>query len=265
MTRFPSISSLHTQESQQNLVVLDNLEDDVPGLLNTSLGADDLDGLALALRTRDLDLGAGLLPDPVDLGTAGANDVAVGTRVGQDEETDGVLLARLLESLVDLGTGGGDGFGRGADEDPGDLAILVGGVQGVRFEAVVVGVGGSVVSDQRHVSGRSAAVVCRRGLAGRRALAGVVDADLVVGAQTAEELAVVGDGVVVLERDLNGLALDLLGKLQDVSLGLLDIVRLAGHLDLRTSRASLALTRNVDGNAELLLKLATALTATADE
>lgn len=93
----------------------------------------------------------------------------------------------------------------------------------------------------------------------------MVDADLVVGTQTTEELAVVGEHVVVLEGNLDGLALDLLGELEDVSLGLLDVLRLAGNLDLGASRAGLALAGDVDGNAELLLELTTALTTATDE
>jgi hypothetical protein len=78
-------------------------------------------------------------------------------------------------------------------------------------------------------------------------------------------LAVVGEHVVVLEGNLDGLALDLLGELKNVSLGLLDVLRLTGNLDLRASRASLALAGDVDGNAELLLELATALATATDE
>ena len=128
-----------------------------------------------------------------------------------------------------------------------------------------VRVGGGVVGDQRHVSAGGTAAGSRCGLASRRLLASVVDADLVVGTQTTEELAVVGEHVVVLEGNLDGLALDLLGELEDVSLGLLDVLRLAGNLDLGASRAGLALARDVDGNAELLLELTTALTTATDE
>jgi hypothetical protein len=96
-------------------------------------------------------------------------------------------------------------------------------------------------------------------------LAGVIDADFVVGAQAAEELTVVCDHVVVLERDLDGLALDLLGELLDVGLGLFDVLGLAGDLDLRAGSAGLALARNVDGHTKLLLHLATGITATTDK
>lgn len=71
--------------------------------------------------------------------------------------------------------------------------------------------------------------------------------------------------MVVLKRDLDGLALDLLGELEDVSLGLFDVLRLTGDLDLRARRTSLALAGNVDGDTELLLELTAALTTTADE
>lgn len=246
-------------------VILHNLQDNIPRLLNARLSTHDLNCLALALRTRHLDLGTSLLADAVDLSAAGSDNVAVRAGVGEDKEADGVLLLSLLEGAVDLGAGGGDGLGRRADEHPGDLAFLGRGVQGVGLEGVVVGVGGGVVGDQRHVGAACTAAGLGDGLAGRRALAGVVDADLVVGAQTAEELAVVGDGVVVLKRDLDGLAFDLLGELEDVSLGILDVVRLTGDLDLRARRASLALAGNVDGDTELLLELTAALTTTADK
>ena len=248
--------------STNRSVLLNNLEDDVPRLLNTSLGADDLDRLALALGARDLDLGPGLLADAVDLGAAGADDVAVRARVRQDEVADGVLLGGLLQGAVELGAGGGDGFRRGACKNPGDVSLLGRIVQGVGLEGVGVGAGGGVVGNQRHI-----AAAARSGsrLAGRRLLAGVVDTDLMIGAQAAEELAVVCDHVVVLERDLDGLTLDFLGKLLDVSLGLLDVLWLARDLDLRAGSAGLALAGNVDGDTELLLHLAAGVTATADE
>jgi hypothetical protein len=71
--------------------------------------------------------------------------------------------------------------------------------------------------------------------------------------------------VVVLERDLDSLTLDLLGEFQNVCLGLLDVLGLASDLDLRTGRTSLALAGHVDGDAELLLELAAALATTTDE
>jgi hypothetical protein len=160
--------------------VLHNLQDDVSGLLNTSLGADDLNRLALALRARDLNLSTGLLANAVDLSATGPNDEAVCAGVGQDEVADGVLLLGLLKSSVDLGASGGDGFGRGTDKNPGDVAFLGRVVQGVRLEGMGVGLGGGVVGDQRHVA--TSGTTARGGdrLARRRLLAGVVDADLVV-------------------------------------------------------------------------------------
>jgi hypothetical protein len=71
--------------------------------------------------------------------------------------------------------------------------------------------------------------------------------------------------MVVLERDLNSLTLDLLGEFQNVCLGLLDILGLASDLDLRTGRTSFALAGNVDSDAELLFELAAALATTTDE
>jgi hypothetical protein len=127
--------------------VLHNLQDDIPGLLNASLGANDLNRFTLALRAWDLDLGTGLLANAVDLSATGPNDEAVRAGVGQDEVADGVLLLSLLESSVDLGASGGDSFGRGADENPGDVAFLGRGVKGVRLEGVGVGLGGGVVGD----------------------------------------------------------------------------------------------------------------------
>lgn len=257
---------IHRNKPKHLLVIVPhNLENNIPRLLNPLLRAHNLNSLALALRAGHLDLRPRALPDAVDFRAAGADDVAVGARVRQDEVADRVLLLGLVEGAVDFGAGGRDGFGRGADEHPGDVAILGRGVQAVGFEGVVVGVGGGVVGDQRHVAACGAAGGGGYGLTGWRALAGVVDADFVVGAEAAEELAVVGDGVVVLERDLDGLAFDFLGELEDVRFGLLDVLGLAGHLDLGAGRAGLALARDVDGHAELLLQLAAALTAATDK
>ena len=135
----------------------------------------------------------------------------------------------------------------------------------VGLEGVGVRVGGGVVGDQRHVSAGGTAAGGRCGLASRRLLTGVVDADLVVGTQTTEELAVVGEHVVVLEGNLDSLALNLLGELQNVSLGLLHVLRLASNLDLGAGRAGLTLAGNVDGDAELLLELTAALATATDE
>jgi hypothetical protein len=71
--------------------------------------------------------------------------------------------------------------------------------------------------------------------------------------------------VVVLERNLDSLTLDLLGEFKNVRLGLLDVLGLTSDLDLRPGRASLALARDINGDAELLLELTSALAATADK
>ena len=60
----------------------------------------------------------------------------------------------------------------------------------------------------------------------------MVNSDLVLVAKLTEELAVIRNGVVEVARNLDGLALDLLGELKDVCLGLLDVLRLTGNLDL---------------------------------
>ena len=114
----------NNQPRLSSFVVLHNLQDDIPRLLDASLGADDLNRLTLALGAGYLDLGASLLPDAVDLGAAGPDNVAVGTGVGEDKVADSVLLLCLLEGLLDLGASGSDGFGGGADEHPRDVTLL---------------------------------------------------------------------------------------------------------------------------------------------
>lgn len=122
----------------------------------------------------------------------------------------------------------------------------------------IAGVAG-VVSDQgqRATGGRSG----RLRLSGE-SFAGVVDGDLVLVAELAEELPVLCDRVVVLARNLDSLASLLLDQRCNMLLGFLYVGRETG--DLNTSLGA-ALTGNVDGDIELRLKLALGLAAAADE
>jgi hypothetical protein len=90
----------------------------------------------------------------------------------------------------------------------------------------------------------------------------MVNSDRVVVAELAEELTTIGDGVVKVAGDLDCLALLLLDKSLDVLFRLSHILGSTGQLD-----ASLAvtLTRNVNRDIKLGLKLALGVTTTANE
>jgi hypothetical protein len=93
----------------------------------------------------------------------------------------------------------------------------------------------------------------------------VVYGDFVVVAETAEELAVVGDEVVEAFWYGDGLAFEIFRDLLDVSLGLLNVLGLSLDADLRALWASVGLSRDVDLDAKLLLELAAGLTSPSDE
>ncbi|KAI6760989.1 hypothetical protein HG530_009849 [Fusarium avenaceum] len=90
----------------------------------------------------------------------------------------------------------------------------------------------------------------------------MVNSDRVVVAELAEELATIGDGVMKVAGDLDCLALLLLDKSLDVLFRLSHILGSTGQFD-----ASLAvtLTRNVNRDIKLGLKLALGVTTTANQ
>jgi hypothetical protein len=122
-----------------------------------------------------------------------------------------------------------------------------------------LGCGIVVISDQRECSDVRAS---RRVRLSRQRLTSMINSDRVVVAKLAEELATVGNGVVKVARDLDGLTLLLLNKSLDMLLSLGHVLRAACQLD-----ASLAITLagNVDRDGELGLELALCITTTANE
>ncbi|EPE05762.1 hypothetical protein F503_08293 [Ophiostoma piceae UAMH 11346] len=174
-----------------------------------------------------------------------ANNVAEQTGVGQDKVAGDAALVRLLEGLLDDLLGLLDVL-RGAVQDPGDLALRIGSSVLVVRDEGQGAVGGG----------------CRSGKARGNSVASVVDGHLVLVPQPAEELAVVGDDVVDAAGHLDGRRVLLLDERLDVLLGLLDIGRLAGDLDLG---AGVALARDVDDDVELGLDLASRLAAAANQ
>lgn len=123
-----------------------------------------------------------------------------------------------------------------------------------------IGNGILVVGDQRQ-STAIAAAGASAGLGGQGS-ASVIDGNLVVVAELAEELAVVGDGVVQTTRDLQSLALLLLDERGNVLLRLLDVLGATSNLD---ARLAVTLTGNVNGDVELRLELALGLSTATDE
>jgi hypothetical protein len=93
----------------------------------------------------------------------------------------------------------------------------------------------------------------------------VVDSDLVLVAQLAKELAIVGDDVVQVARNLDSLALLTLDKLENVLLGLLDLIGLTGNLDLATSSTSSSLLGDVELDIKLRLERTAGFTTTTNE
>ncbi|ROV91041.1 hypothetical protein VMCG_09603 [Cytospora schulzeri] len=229
-------------------------QDKVLGLLNTLLGANDLDGFTLV--TRHVDLAAALFPDRVDLATALANNVAVRLGVREDQEAGDAVLGLLYRSRDGL-LGLLDVLWRSL-QDPWDIALLVGSVIN---DVPGMGICGGliVVGDERQRAPVSTR--CSSGLSWRR-LTGVVNGHVEVVSQSAEELSTVRDGLVQASGDLDGLCRLLLCRVDDVLLGLLDICLLARDLN---SRLSAALAGNVDRHLELRLQLPLRVTTTTDE
>jgi hypothetical protein len=90
----------------------------------------------------------------------------------------------------------------------------------------------------------------------------MVNRDLVVVAELTEELATVGDGVVKVARNLDGLTLLLLDQRQNVLLGLGNVLGSASNLD---SSLSVSLAGDIDGDGELGLELTLSITTSADQ
>lgn len=224
---------------------LDSSQNQLLGLLDTLLSTDDLDSLVLGLVAGHRDLASALLADGVHLAAALADDVAVRARVGKDEVSSGVLLGGLCEVGLDQFLGLLDVLGR-APEDPGDIAFL-GRRQLDDLPGVDIGVAVILVGDKREGTFCSPDSVGDGQLL-RDGVTGVVNRDLVVTAELAEELAIVGDGVVELAGYLNGLALLLLDEGEDVFLGLLDVGGLSD--DLNAGMAA-ALAGDVERDLEL--------------
>lgn len=232
-------------------------KDEILRQLNTLLGANNLNGLISSLVPRHLDLAVALLADRIDLGAVGSDNMTVSPWVRKNKVSSGILLLSLLQSLGN-GLLGLLNIFRGSTENPRDLAIIL---SAALDNLPRVNIGGSlfVVSDQ----GKSPTNLTGRGIRlGRQVLARVVDSNLVVVAELAEELAVVGDGVVEASRDLNGLTLLGLDEGQDVLLGLVHILGATGNLD---SSLAVTLARDVDGDGELGFHLALNVTTAADE
>ncbi|GKT57775.1 hypothetical protein ColTof3_05114 [Colletotrichum tofieldiae] len=234
--------------------LFDGVQDQVLGLLDAFGGANDLDGILLVIVAGHVDLATALLADGVDLAAALADDVAVGLGVGQDQVARVGVLAGLLDGRGDGSLGLLDVLGR-ATENPRDVAVLAGGAVH-NLPGVDIGGGIVVVGDQ----GKSTAVAAAGAGLGRHALASVVNGNLVVVAELAEELAVVGDGVVQAAGDLEGLSLLLLDERGNVLLGLLDVLGATGDLD---ARLAVALAGNVDRDGKLGLELPLSISATA--
>lgn len=94
-------------------------------------------------------------------------------------------------------------------------------------------------------------------------LAGVVDADVQIALELAEELtSLARDGLVEVARNLQGLGWFLFGQVDDVVLRLLNVSFLTSDFDCGVCAA---LSRNVDGDAELLLEALLGFTATANQ
>ena len=102
--------------------ILNRLQDQILGLLDTLGAADDLDSFACGLVPGHGDLAASGLADAVDLAAALPDDVAVGARVGEDEVPGRGVLQRLLDRGGELCSGLGEVVRRTA-ENPGDFSV----------------------------------------------------------------------------------------------------------------------------------------------
>jgi hypothetical protein len=242
--------------------ILHSFQDHLLRLFQSSGATADLNRLAGSLLLGHVDAAAGLLADAVDLAATLADDESIGLGVGQDQEACGGLLRGAGEGFLD----GGAGLGHvlwGAGEDPGEGSG--GGIGGgVVDDCPGVGVcaDGGVIGDQGHVGAVGGAMGFLGWGDGWHDLASVVDGDLVVIAQAAEEGAVVGDGVVQVAGDFDRLGVLLLEHRQEVLLGALD--GSAGPLELNIG-ATGALLGDVQGDVELGLDAATGITTAADE
>jgi hypothetical protein len=116
-----------------------------------------------------------------------------------------------------------------------------------------------VVSDQRQSSDVGTSRRVR--LSGKR-LASMVNSNRKVVTKLTEELATVGDGVVEVARNLDGLSLLLLNKPLDVLLGLGHMLGSTSQLD---AGLAITLSGNINGDGELGLKLALGVTTTTNE
>ena len=209
-----------------------------------------------------VDAAAGLLADSVDLTATLADDVAVSLGIGQDQVAGCGLGGRHGDGLFDDRAGLGYVLW-GAGEDPGEgLGGRVGG-DIVVDDLPGVGVAGcvGVVDDKGHVGSVGIAGFFGGGV-DRDGLAGVVDCYLVVVTEAAEDLAVIGDGVVQVAGDVNRLGVLVLQHGLEVLLGAFD--GSAGSLELDVGAAR-ALLGDVQGDVELGLDAATGFAATADQ
>lgn len=252
------------------VLILNKLQNNIPRLLDALARADDLNRLVAIAAARNLDPGARLLADAVDLAATRTHDIPIELGVGEDEVTGARRLALLFHGLLQQGLRLGDVLRVARAEDPRDVAVLA----VVRGRQVVDNVPGVRVLGRRRVVGDEGRVAAGVGAdvagasgcgLGRGLLAGVVDGDAEVVAEAAEELAVVGNGVVKTPGDLDSLALLLLDHAGDVLLGLLDVLGLTDDLDLAAGSTGGSLLGNIDGNLELGLQVATSLTATTNE
>lgn len=175
--------------------ILHSFQDHLLRFFEPSGATADLDRLAGSLLLGHVNTAAGLLANGVDLATTLADDESVGLGVRQNQEACGGLLRGSSDSFLDDGAGLSHVL-RGSGEDPWE------GGGGGRGGGVVnncprVGICSDigVIGDQGHVGAVGVTGFLSRGDGGD-SLAGVVDSDLVVVSQAAEEGAVVGDGVV---------------------------------------------------------------------
>jgi len=93
----------------------------------------------------------------------------------------------------------------------------------------------------------------------------MIDGDAVVVSKRAEDLPIVGDGVVQTAGHLEGLAFLLFDELENVLFGLLHVRGLASDLDLRACGAGDGLLGDVDTDAELGFEVTAGFATTANE
>lgn len=250
-----------SRSSRAVQTVLHRFQDHLLGLFQARGATADLDRLTRSLLLGHVDGAAGLLADGVDLAAALADDETVGLGVWQDEEAGGGLLRSGGDGLLDDSARLGDIL-RGAGQNPG---VGGGGSRGSGAvndgPGVGIGSSGGVISDQGH-GGVAIGASLLGGVDGRNYLAGVVDADLVVVAQAAEDGAVVRDGVVQVAGDLDGLSVLLLEQGLEVLLGAFHGG--GGTLELDIGAAG-TLLGDIQSHVELGLNTAAGVTSAADE